>query len=178
MAEPIHESNDPVIRGVVEQLRRPIDLGPSVDRRVLAELRGSPSAATPRRGVGHAVLIGGLALAAGLAAVMLVPSPSAPTPATVAAGDGLTAVRFSISAEVASRVSVVGDFNDWNPAGTPLHRAAGGQWSVTLPLTPGRYRFSFLLDGETWIPDPHLPRVPDPDFGAPTSVITVEPAAL
>jgi hypothetical protein len=173
MAEPMHEGQDPVIRRVVEQLRRPVDLGPAVDRRVLAELRGSPAVATPRRGVGHTLLIGGLALAAGLAAVTLVPGPSAP-----AAASGATAVRFSISAEVASRVSVVGDFNDWNPAGTPLRRVAGGQWSVTVPLTPGRYRFSFLLDGETWIPDPHLPQIPDPDFGAPTSVITVEPSAL
>jgi 1,4-alpha-glucan branching enzyme len=74
-------------------------------------------------------------------------------------------------------VSVVGDFNDWNPTGTPLRRRGAGEWSLTLPLHPGRYRFSFLLDGRTWVSDPRLPSAPDPDFGAPTSILTVEPSA-
>ena len=160
---------DPVIRKVVETLRVPVDLGPEVDRLVLGALRRLPSPA-PRRGLGHTLVIGGLALAAGLGAVLLVPRPRG-------SAGGTTEVRFAMSSVEASRVSVVGDFNDWNPSGTPLRRGGAGEWTTTLPLLPGRYRFSFLVDGRTWVSDPRLPSAPDPDFGAPTSVLTVEPSA-
>ena len=160
---------DPVMQKVIETLRAPVDLGPGVDRRVLGALRELP-APSPQRGLGQTLLIGGLAVAAGLGAVLLVPTPP-PAPA------GTTPVRFVFSSSDAARVSIVGDFNDWNPSGTPLRRAGAGEWSITLPLLPGRYRFSFLLDGRTWVSAPRLPSAPDPDFGAPTSVLTVEPSA-
>ena len=158
---------DPVIQRVVDTLRRPVDLGAEVDRRVMEALH-APPAPSPQRGLGQTLLIGGLAVAAGLGAVLLVPTPPG--------APGTTVVRFALST-AAARVSVIGDFNDWDPAGTPLRRAGAGEWSVTLPLPPGRYRFSFLLDGRTWVSDPRLPLAPDPDFGAPTSVLTVEPVA-
>jgi 1,4-alpha-glucan branching enzyme len=67
----------------------------------------------------------------------------------------------------------VGDFNDWNPAATPLHRASDGVWSVTVPLRPGRYRYTFIVDGTRWRRDPAAPPALEDDFGAPTSVITI-----
>jgi 1,4-alpha-glucan branching enzyme len=69
---------------------------------------------------------------------------------------------------------VVGDFNDWDPAATPLRRGnEGGTWTVELRLPPGRYRYTFLVDGRRWVPDPEEPRAADDDFGAPMSVLTV-----
>ena len=67
----------------------------------------------------------------------------------------------------------MGDFNDWNPAATPLHRASDGVWSVTVPLRPGRYRYTFIVDGTRWRRDPAAPPALEDDFGAPTSVITI-----
>jgi len=55
-------------------------------------------------------------------------------------------------------VFVAGTFNDWNPD-APLQRDAEGDWSVTLPLAPGRYEFKFFVDDQ-WCIEPGS----DPDF--------------
>ena len=173
MTEPNESEPAPVVRRAIELLRQGPDLGPEVERRVLSRLRSTPPPGDARRGWGLVTAIAGLALAAGLAAVAVIrvpPSKDIP---------GATGIQFTISAAAASRVTLVGDFNDWNPAVTPLRRIqATGQWSVTLPLRPGSYRFSFLLDGRIWQNDPLRPAAPDPDFGTPTSVVTVEHSAL
>jgi hypothetical protein len=46
-------------------------------------------------------------------------------------------------------------------------------WTVEVPLAPGRHRYAFVVDDETWLPDPTAPRAPGADFGAPSSVVTV-----
>ena len=54
-----------------------------------------------------------------------------------------------------------------------LSRGDGGAWTVELHLKPGRYHYSFLIDGRRWASDPAEPRVVESDFGAPMSVLTV-----
>jgi 1,4-alpha-glucan branching enzyme len=83
-------------------------------------------------------------------------------------------VRLKLVAPASSRVVVVGDFNNWDPAATPL-RSNGreGVWTVELRLKPGRYHYTFLVDGRKWVRDPAEPPAPESDFGAPTSVLTV-----
>lgn len=82
-------------------------------------------------------------------------------------------VRFVLEAPQASRVSLVGSFNHWNPAATPLVRdSATGDWTVTLRLPPGRHVYAFVVDGDVRT-DPAAPRTADDDFGAPNSVILV-----
>jgi hypothetical protein len=173
MHKPDESELAPVVRRAVQVLRADPDIGGDAEQRVLAQLAGAPPPKhAPRGGWGHLAAIGGLGLAAGLAALLLTRfAPVTPLPA-------LQEIRFSITADTASRVSLVGDFNDWNPAGTPLQRTATGEWSVTLPLAPGSYRFSFLLDGRIWRSDPRRPAAPDPDFDTPTSVLTVEHSVL
>jgi hypothetical protein len=86
-------------------------------------------------------------------------------------------VRFVLVAPNAASVSVVGDFNDWDPGATPLEAAPGnGVWTVMLPLPPGRYQYNFIVDGTKWVPDPVAPPAQD-DFGTPNSVITVRESA-
>ncbi|MCH7688634.1 MAG: endonuclease/exonuclease/phosphatase family protein [Planctomycetes bacterium] len=69
---------------------------------------------------------------------------------------------------------VVGDFNDWDSTATPLEPSSAGDiWVVTVPLDPGRYQYTFLVDGEQWVADPGAPRALQSDFGWPSSVITV-----
>ena len=84
--------------------------------------------------------------------------------------DGAT--HFAVWAPNAASVSVVGDFNDWDPRATPLHPGTDGVWTATLPLRPGRYRYTFIVDG-SWRRDPAAPRALEDDFGRPTSVITI-----
>jgi 1,4-alpha-glucan branching enzyme len=83
-------------------------------------------------------------------------------------------VQFVLVAPEARNVVLVGDFNDWDPAATPLHRApSGGAWTAALPLQPGRHRYAFVVDGVRWMADPTAPPAPDDDFGSPGSVVTV-----
>src|SRR5215207_6557507 len=50
------------------------------------------------------------------------------------------ALRCALLAPGASRVALVGDFNGWNPASTPLRATGDGYtWSVSVPLAPGRH---------------------------------------
>ncbi len=86
--------------------------------------------------------------------------------------EGSTPTQFVLRAPDAARVSVVGDFNDWDPDATPMAETGDGVWSVVVPLQPGSIRFSFLIDGREWRADPAAPPAPL-DFGRPTSLAFV-----
>jgi|SRR5579883_615530 len=69
-----------------------------------------------------------------------------------AALPNLEFVPFRLKAPKAASVQLVGDFNGWKPGALPLTRS-GECWEVLVPLPPGRYRYLFLVDGESR-PDP------------------------
>jgi hypothetical protein len=94
------------------------------------------------------------------------------TGAVRAAASARVDVQFVIVAQDARSVSLVGDFNDWNPNATPLVPSPGGVWSIVLPLESGRFTYSFLVDEREWRSDPQAPLVTD-DFGRPSSVVFV-----
>jgi hypothetical protein len=82
-------------------------------------------------------------------------------------------VHFELSAPRASRVALVGSFNEWNPVVTPLTRdPASGKWVVSLRLPPGRHVYAFVVDGDVTA-DPAAPRAADDDFGSTNSVVLV-----
>ena len=86
---------------------------------------------------------------------------------------GRSTVRFVFVAPYASRVSLVGDFNKWNPSAMPMRRSPDGRaWLLDVPLAPGRHVYSFIVDGDL-APDPAAPRAGDDDFGVPSSVVLV-----
>ena len=86
---------------------------------------------------------------------------------------GRSTVRFVFVAPYASRVSLVGDFNKWNPSAMPMRRSSDGRaWLLDVPLPPGRHVYSFIVDGDL-TPDPAAPRAGDDDFGVPSSVVLV-----
>lgn len=81
--------------------------------------------------------------------------------------------RFSIAAPGADQVSLVGDFNQWNPGVTPLRPVGDGRtWAVQVALPPGRHVYAFVVDGKI-VPDPRAPRAADDDFGVPNSVAII-----
>ena len=82
------------------------------------------------------------------------------------------AFQFVLVAPHANSVSLVGDFNDWDPKRSPM-RTANGIWATVVQLAPGRYRYAFLVNGVEWRADPGAPAVPDDEFGTPSSVVTV-----
>jgi hypothetical protein len=157
-------------------LRDPVPLSDRVERTVLDRLRAGDSdpAVRPLR---RRARVAWVALAAGIAAVfglgVLVGRRTAGPAAETVASEGPRSVEFALRTRADSGVALVGDFNNWDPRATPLHPASDGVWTVTVPLRPGRYRYTFIVDGTLWRRDPSAPRALEDDFGTPTSVITV-----
>jgi 1,4-alpha-glucan branching enzyme len=85
---------------------------------------------------------------------------------------GVTVVRFTLRAPDASKVSLVGDFNAWDPTATRLEKH-GETWTILVPVMPGRHQYGFVVDGTRWIADPAAPTTPDNEFGSPNSVLFV-----
>ena len=82
---------------------------------------------------------------------------------------------FRIAAPAATCVKLAGDFTDWDQRPVDLVRGAGGVWPVTVPLSPGRYRYRYLVDG-SWSDDPECPQCEANPFGGRNCVVEVAPA--
>jgi len=192
----VSELDDLMIARVARELRKPERIDPAFDHRVMAEIHAGRSATAGRSAWRWLVRprsfqlspLGGFALAGTLAAVMVlavsrVDGPPGPdtlgsdVPPRVASAGQVQTVQFVFRAPSAHRVALVGDFNDWDSEATPLRPAAGGLWTVTVPLTAGRYTYTFVVDGERWMADPAAPPAPPDDFGRPGSVVTIGESA-
>ena len=189
------ELDDLMIARIARELRKPERIDPAFDARVMAEIRAGRAARPVRSAWPWLVRprsfqlspLGGFAVAGAMAAVMLfavsrADGPRADAPAQVtaeldsapiAAVSQVQTVQFVFRAPGAHRVALVGDFNDWDGDATPLRPAAGGLWTVTVPLTAGRYTYTFVVDGERWMADPGAPPAPPDDLGRPGSVVTI-----
>ena len=176
---------DPAIARVVAYARVPAQVRADFADRVLAEIRAGALATIPVRRAGERRRVSRLALAAGIAALMLgsgwigrqtaprSPESAAVSPTAPTTADG-SVVRFVIAAPGASTVSLVGDFNAWNVRATPLEATEKeGVWTVTVPLPAGRHEYAFVVDGVRWLPDPNAPPAGTADFGPANSVVTV-----
>jgi hypothetical protein len=82
--------------------------------------------------------------------------------------------QFVLQNTSAKRVSLVGDFNNWNPAAAPLARdPASGIWTTVVPIAPGRHVYGFMIDDSVLVLDPRAPKTKDPSLGVEGSVIIV-----
>lgn len=87
--------------------------------------------------------------------------------------DTVQLVRFVLVDRQAASVQLVGDFNEWTKGVTQLSPSGPpGVWSVSVPLTPGRHEYAFIVDGKRWVVDPLALKSSD-DFGTESSVIRV-----
>ena len=58
-------------------------------------------------------------------------------------------VTFSLLAEDAKKVSVVGSFNEWNAKKAPLKKLKNGAFKGTVDLEAGAsHEFKYVIDGE------------------------------
>ena len=81
--------------------------------------------------------------------------------------DGVT-LEFEHSG--AQSVAIVGDWNSWLP--TPLDTPRPDRWVVHLPLRPGVYHFTLLVDGSAWTIPSGVPSVAD-GMGGRVAVLVV-----
>lgn len=190
------QDDEDFLEQIARPLREPVEMSAGFEARVMAATRKRESAGVLEWIVRPRVLrlspLAGLAAAAGIVIAALtldragaeraspqvaVTSPAAPA-APAAAVDTIKLVQFMLVAPDARTVSVVGDFNDWDPTATPLREASdAGVWTITVPLTAGRHQYVFMVDGNRWTPDPAAPTAVEDDFGMPNSVITVGESA-
>lgn len=153
---------------VAAQLRQPVPLSDRVERAVLHRIRVAPDRHSSWRKT-----IAPLALAAAIALVFGIGVLVGRRSVAPELGSELRSVEFVLRTSADSTVALVGDFNNWDPQATPLRPSADSLWSVVVPLRPGRYHYTFVVDGTQWRRDPAAPRALEDDFGTPTSVITV-----
>lgn len=57
-------------------------------------------------------------------------------------------VNFFCDAPAAASVMLVGDFNGWNLAATPMRCMPDGRWMIGLELSHGHHQYQFIVDGE------------------------------
>ncbi|WP_308126064.1 isoamylase early set domain-containing protein [Nonomuraea ceibae] len=68
--------------------------------------------------------------------------------------DGMVDVIFTLPAEIPGHVSVVGDFNHWDPRAHPMTRTQHGTHTATVTLPPGTsICFRYLAEGGRWLDD-------------------------
>jgi len=145
----------------------------SVADRVMAEVRRSKRAsvahrwahwlAQPRAVTVRLRPVWTLALAAGLAAVVLLPGGGQP----VAPGAQEGVAQFVGHFPGARSVEVVGSFNDWQRGALPLRdEDHDGIWHGAVVLPTGQHEYMFVVDGERWVADPLAGRYVDDGFGA------------
>jgi 1,4-alpha-glucan branching enzyme len=60
----------------------------------------------------------------------------------------LHSVNFIYRAPLAKSVSLVGDFNDWQPTAHPMTRMPDGGWIIRMELPHGHHQYLFLVDGQ------------------------------
>lgn len=80
---------------------------------------------------------------------------------------------FTFTAPEAQRVQLAGDFNAWDPDAHPLERTSDERWEIRLDLSPGRYEYKFLVDGQ-WQKDPDCTDFASNPFGDENCVLVLK----
>jgi len=190
----MNDDRDDRLRALMQELREDASAPPELRRNVMEQVRAIPDPAWKRamdwvlrpRTFQVTPAAAGLALA-GLALLIMVRpgsdpvvpvTPVAPQGAAVTAASAASAegpvTRFVFVAPGASSVRMTGDFVSWDPDGIVLQDQRGtGVWTVDVPLTPGVYQYTFIVDGSEWRPDPHAVSQVDDGFGQQNSVVIV-----
>lgn len=81
-------------------------------------------------------------------------------------------VVFSFTAPEAKSVMLAGDFTGWQESPIELKKSRDGTWKKTVSLSPGRYEYRLLVDGQ-WQDDPACSTRQPNQFGGSNCVCIV-----
>ena len=84
----------------------------------------------------------------------------------------LRPINFFCTAPQAQSVSLVGDFNAWNPGSNPMRQGADKVWIAQVELKHGHHRYAFLVDGVLTL-DPRAQGITRNDQNERVSLIPV-----
>jgi 1,4-alpha-glucan branching enzyme len=88
------------------------------------------------------------------------------------AAQTLRALNFICNAPQAQVVSLLGDFNRWDPKAHPMVQMPDQAWMVTVELKHGHHRYAFLVDGQLKL-DPRAQGITRNDKGERVSLVPV-----
>lgn len=92
---------------------------------------------------------------------------------------GKVKVEFTLPDSIAANAEsayVVGDFNNWDEAATPMTCYKNGKFKVSLDLEPNReYQFRYLINGSQWHNDWDADRYVANPFSGDNSVVNTSP---
>jgi 1,4-alpha-glucan branching enzyme len=78
------------------------------------------------------------------------------------------------AAPEAQKVTIVGEFSNWDKKSYPMKRLKDGGFTITIELENGReYCFRYLVDGRKWINDWYADKYLKNPFGGEDSVVIV-----
>jgi chromosome partitioning protein len=87
-------------------------------------------------------------------------------------------VTFAMESSAAKDIYIAGDFNDWQINDeSRLARGENGWWEKRMGLSPGRYRYKFVVDGE-WTVDSKNQACEINAFGSFDSVMEIQPSVV
>jgi 1,4-alpha-glucan branching enzyme len=84
----------------------------------------------------------------------------------------LRPVNFICNATQAQAVSLVGDFNQWNPTAHGMKQMPDRSWLLNVELKHGHHRYAFLVDGVLTL-DPRAQGITRNDKGERVSLVPV-----
>ena len=84
----------------------------------------------------------------------------------------LRAINFICRASHAKSVSLVGDFNHWDPAAHPMKRMPDRSWLLTVELKHGHHQYAFWVDGVLTL-DPRAQGIARNEKGERVSLVPV-----
>jgi len=84
----------------------------------------------------------------------------------------LRALNFICIAPQAQSVSLVGDFNNWNPTANVMKQMPDKSWLLNIELKHGHHRYAFLVDGVLTL-DPRAQGITRNDKGERVSLVPV-----
>jgi chromosome partitioning protein len=82
-------------------------------------------------------------------------------------------VLFIQPANNQGNLAIAGDFNNWNPSQTPMHRDEQlGVYQACVQVPVGRYRYRLVRDGQ-WVQDPFNKETETNPFGELNNIVEV-----
>ena len=93
-------------------------------------------------------------------------------PGRYSAKNILKPINFYCDAAQAVVVSIVGDFNDWNPTAHPMEKQHDGSWFAQIQLNHGHHHYLFLIDGKPTL-DPRAQGVGRNEMNEKVSLLAV-----
>ena len=94
---------------------------------------------------------------------------------TPARGGNAVKITFALPAtDVEQPVSVLGDFNDWDPFANPLKKRSNGTFSASVEVPAGQtLRFKYLASDGNWFCDPDADTVVHDEYATVDSLVVV-----